>query len=777
MNSSKILLVEDDPSVALSITLMLEKGGYSVVSTLSSGEEALAEIGEEKQDLVLLDIGLEGKLDGIQTAEKMMDCCRIPFIYLSAAADQQTLKRAKATGPAGYLIKPVDPIQLLVTVQIALQNDDTRKQLEKSEQRLKQKSEALKERIKEQKCLYAISRLAEDFNKPVSQTLQDIVSTIPSGWKYPEQTCARITLEEQTFSTDNFAKTGWALQQEIKGSNETAGQIEVCYLSDLPASDESPFLKEERKLLIAVSDILANYLGRKDLQDRLARTAAIVESTDDAIIGKTLDGTITDWNPGAERIYGYRADEAIGQSIDMLVPAREKYQYEMEDLLKKIGRGDHIDHLETRRVTKSGREIYVNLSISPILDSAGRIAGASAIARDITEKKLIQHKSEKQQQQLIQTAKMASLGTLVAGIAHEINNPVNLIMLQNSFFQKLWQDIKPVLSRDAASEPEKKYAGLTYADLDTRVDDHLSDIGFAAQRIAEIIDKLKDFSKPADMHPPDAVDVNRAVAIAADLSRKTVTKAAVELKLNLASGLPAVTGNPQNLEQVVLNLILNAMQSIDHDHGLIEIATGSDKSRKNVYITVSDNGRGIDPAIADTIFDPFVTSRQTEGGTGLGLSICYQMLKTHDAAISFKTRQGSGTTFTVTHPVSPAKKLAKILIADDEPAIRNPLKITLQRKNQYDVETAANGIEACIKLGSMKPDLLVLDVNMPDMDGYEVCRVIRSDREFENIRVFIISGYPDDERLESIRQLGFSDVYVKPLNMKKLKQKIDTLFA
>ena len=167
-----------------------------------------------------------------------------------------------------------------------------------------------------------------------------------------------------------------------------------------------------------------------------------------------------------------------------------------------------------------------------------------------------------------------------------------------------------------------------------------------------------------------------------------------------------------------------------------------------IFIAVKDNGRGINPSIAEKIFDPFVTDKQSEGGTGLGLSVSYNLVKAHNGEITFKNREEGGAVFTIFLPVRQKGKTFKILIADDDELVRDILVEVLKKNANYLVDEAINGIETCIKLGVYKPDLLILDILMPEMDGLEVCRTITRSDEFSDLNVVITTGYPDHPKVK-----------------------------
>jgi signal transduction histidine kinase/ActR/RegA family two-component response regulator len=389
--------------------------------------------------------------------------------------------------------------------------------------------------------------------------------------------------------------------------------------------------------------------------------------------------------------------------------------------------------------------------------------------------KQIEEELKKSQEQLYQAQKMKSLGTLVAGVAHEINNPINSINLNALLLQKIWQDLMPILKDYAANEPLKKYGGLTYDFIKENLGQLLEDINLATNRIIKIVTDLKNFARQANIADKKPININEAVENALRLIQTTVRKSEVDLAVSLNNNLPLLEGNLPSIEQVILNLTLNALQSIDHSQGKVEITTGFDNQKEDLFITVSDNGQGIDLAIADRIFDPFVTNRQAEGGTGLGLSITYNLVNAHNGEITFETEKNKGTTFKISLPLKPKKKLPKILIVDDEKQIRDTLKKLFDTERHYQVEEAANGTEACVKLGTFRPDLLILDLQMPEMDGLEVCTVIKKEPDLAKMKVILLTGFPEHPKAKQVAAIGFTNIYAKPFNSDVLMRVIDQL--
>ena len=381
------------------------------------------------------------------------------------------------------------------------------------------------------------------------------------------------------------------------------------------------------------------------------------------------------------------------------------------------------------------------------------------------------------QQQLQQAQKMETLGTLVAGVAHEINNPINLIMYNIPLLQKIWADFMPVLKERQQREPDQKFGGFDYDFLSDNLVRLVADMEMAAHRVAKTVSDLKNFSRQSNVAEKAPLQVNSAVKNAMRLAQTTLRTSAVEVNLKLGENLPDIDGNHQSIEQIILNILINAVQAIDHDQGKIEVTTGFLNKDGRVYIRITDNGKGISTTIAEKMFLPFITDKQSSGGTGLGLSVSYSLVKAHEGEIIFDTRPGAGTSFTVYLPSVLKGQAAKILVVDDDNAIRQILIEALTMDHQYLVEEASNGIEASIKLGTYRPDLLILDIFMPEMDGLEVCRVISSEPELSEMKVIITTGYPEHPKLDEVVALGYTNIFSKPFDLLNFIQAIGKILG
>jgi PAS domain S-box-containing protein len=374
-------------------------------------------------------------------------------------------------------------------------------------------------------------------------------------------------------------------------------------------------------LLLVVRDISE----RKQAEEARSRLAAIVESSDDAIISKDLNGTITNWNAGATRLFGYSPEEVIGKSILVLFPP--ELQHEELGILAKIRAGERIEHYESQRVTKQGKRIEVSLTISPVRDGSGRLIGASKIARDITARK-------QTEEMLRRTEKLATAGRLAASIAHEINNPLaavtNLLYLMKKRPAKL-----------------NEYLELATQELDRVIHISKQTLGFyrdssvaATVNVAALLDSvLRLYARRLE---------SRAIRVKTDYDQE--------------SYIMALEGE---LRQLFSNLILNALDAMG-DGGTLQLKVSRAHSWKQpgiwgVRVTIADSGSGIAPEHKKNIFEAFYTTK-TDIGTGLGLWLAQGIVKKHNGMIRFRSSTApgaSGTVFSVFLPYNAVQQAGR----------------------------------------------------------------------------------------------------------------------
>jgi PAS domain S-box-containing protein len=460
--------------------------------------------------------------------------------------------------------------------------------------------------------------------------------------------------------------------------------------------------------------------------------ASIIESSDDVIVSKTLEGVITSWNPAAERIFGYTAGEAIGQNIKLIIP-HDRWAEE-DDVLARIGRGERVDHFETVRRAKDGKLLNISLTVSPIKDQSGRIVGASKVARDITDRKRAEAElerllaSEKQSRGQAEEASRLK-DEFLAVVSHELRSPLNAItgwaslLLMRQLDDKTKHAIETIL-RNAQTQTQL-VADLL--DVSRIVTGQLR-LNVRSFQIIPVIEA--------------AIEVVRPAADAKSIRIETI--------LDPSSG--PVAGDPDRMQQIFWNLLSNAVKFTPKD-GRIQVRLQLVNS--HVEVVVSDTGKGVDPNLLPYIFERFrqgdgSTTRE-HGGLGLGLAIVRHLVELHGGVVNaYSEGQGRGTEFILQLPIMvsartsqsgeqrvhpsvdgklsggvPALAGLRVLVVDDERDAREIISVILGEAGA-EIATASGSREALDLVEQWKPDVLISDIGMPGESGYDLIRMVRA---------------------------------------------------
>jgi PAS domain S-box-containing protein len=375
-------------------------------------------------------------------------------------------------------------------------------------------------------------------------------------------------------------------------------------------------IRDEGGQIVAASKIAHDISERHKTEEGLLRLAAIVDSADDAIISKNLNGIVTSWNRAAENMFGYTAEEMIGQSILRIIP--EELRYEEDEILGKLRASERIDHYETTRKKKSGEHFHVSVTISPIIDQTGRVIGASKIARDISDKKRVE-------QLLIQSEKLAATGRMAAAIAHEINNPLESLI--NVIF----------LARQHSSPDSRVNQLLLTAEQELERVSHIA---------RQTLGYYKDTGAPTSAHIHDLIQnvlsVYNSKILSADI--------AVDSRFN---DLQKISVSKGEMLQVFSNVIANAIDAMKNG-GVLSVATRNvlASPQDGIEIMIRDTGAGIEKENLPRVFEPFFTTKGILG-TGIGLWVAKQLVTRRGGQIAISsstTPNDSGTTVTIFIP-------------------------------------------------------------------------------------------------------------------------------
>jgi PAS domain S-box-containing protein len=502
--------------------------------------------------------------------------------------------------------------------------------------------------------------------------------------------------------------------------------------------------------------------GRMDEGDNAQKNAraflgAIVESSEDAIISKTLQGKILTWNGGAQRLFGYTAEEAVGQSITLIIPPER--HIEEEAILARLRRGERIEHFETVRVAKDGREIDILLSVSPVRDQNGKIIAAAKVAHDITALKRTEAALREADQRKDE---------FLAILAHELRNP--LAPISNSLhILRLSGELSPAM---------EQIRGIMERQINHLV--RLVDDLLEASRIKH--DKI-ELRK-------ENVELAGVLCSAIETSRPFIDAAGHQLAIALPAEVVLLHADPVRIAQVVSNLLNNAAKYTP-DGGQIWLTAKAEAGE--AIVSVRDTGIGIPPMALTRVFDMYAQAdeslERSQGGLGIGLTLAKHLVQLHGGRIEAASEGvGKGSEFIVRLPLaaqspqaaatSPALgrslTVRRILIADDRRDAVFVLGKLLEKMGQevQIVHSAAAALEVAL---AEAPDVVISDIAMPGMDGYELARRVRQEPALRDVVLVALSGYGNLEDRERAKVAGFDFHLIKPVSWDALERLLGSL--
>ena len=508
-------------------------------------------------------------------------------------------------------------------------------------------------------------------------------------------------------------------------------------------------IPDDHGVIVGASAVARDISARKRAEARQLETdkylqtlAAIVESSEDAIIARALDGTVTVWNPTAERMYGYTNAETIGTDISAIAGSATA---EIRDLIGRVLAGQRVDNYETQRTHRDGTLVDISVGLSSIRDAEGAIVGTSAVSRDITARKRAEARQREINERTELAQRLQSLGQLAGGVAHDFNNLLAIISNFTAFVIDQTTD-------------------------DEAVQADLAQVHKAAERAAGLTRQLLLFTR-GESARPELLDVNAAIAEAHALLARTIGDN-IELVVVPSPEPLMISADGGRIQQVLVNLAVNARDAMpdggtlviegtvtDLDEYQTGLQPGLQHAGRYVRLLVSDTGIGMSKEVAARIFEPFYTTKPTGKGTGLGLATVYGIVTEAGGSLNVYSEPHLGTTFRAYFPLAddpsrpavttpeiveiPRGNGQTILAVDDEDAIRQVVQRILDNAG-YHVITANSGSTAMDLDAQSRCQLLLTDVVMPGMSGRRLAELLR--RRHPGLPVLYMSGYSDGLR-------------------------------
>jgi len=394
------------------------------------------------------------------------------------------------------------------------------------------------------------------------------------------------------------------------------------------------------------------------LRESEEKYRTILHSIEEGYYEVDLAGNLTFFNDSLRRHLGFSKEELMGMNNRQFTD-KETAKRVYKTFNSVFETGKPATALDWEMIAKDGTKKSVELSVTLMRDSEGRPVGFRGVARDISERKKAEEQANLHQQQLMQASKMVALGTLVSGVAHEVNNPNSFIMLNSPILKEAWENAMPILEKYYEENGDFILGGINYTEMRANIPALFSGISDGAKRIKRIVDELKNFVRDNTADLNQTVDVNEVLKSTVSLLANMIKNSTNHFSIGYGNDLPSIKGNFQRFEQVMINLIQNACQALPDPQKGIFVSTAFDKKGSNIVIKVRDEGVGIPPDTLMNVIDPFFTTKHNSGGVGLGLSISSKIIEEHGGSMHFTSEIGDGTTVEIMLPIDPENQKVK----------------------------------------------------------------------------------------------------------------------
>ncbi|HBL22966.1 MAG TPA: hypothetical protein DDZ40_02495 [Deltaproteobacteria bacterium] len=783
MSGARILVVEDEAIEALDIERRLTASGYTVIDSVSTGEEAVRRVEETGPDLVLMDISLHGEMDGVSAAGMIRTQFDIPVVYLTAYADEPTLQRAKLTEPHGYIVKPFKERELYIAIDMALYKHKLERKLKENEKWLATTLRSIGDAV-----------IATDNAGQI--TFMNGVAEDLLGWKLEEVLNRKLTEVFTIVNRDTRLPVENPVTRVLR-EGFVVGLANHTVLiarngSEIPIDDSAAPIKDDNRAITGVILVFRDVTERQEAEENVLREKTFSEMAINSLPGIFYlfeqNGTIRRWNSNFEQVTGYSPDEITRMTLmDFFSP--EEQGSIAQAVNKVFSDGKAI--FEENLLCKDGRTVpHHFMGFRMIVDGVPYLVGSGTDvtghramenelrrARDDLERRVEERTFElreayealraeteeraRAEAQLRQSHKMEAIGTLAGGIAHDFNNILAGII---GFTEMVLEDVPP-------ESPIRR---------------NLEHVLKGGLRGRDLVKQILSFTRQSEQERKP-VALGQLIGETLKLIRPVVPST-IDIRKNIAAVQDTVMADPVQIEQVLMNLCTNAAHAMRDTGGLLEVGLADEhffretpirssmKPGDYVRLSVSDSGSGMEPDILERVFDPFFTTKGPGEGTGLGLSVVHGIAKSHGGHVTAHSEPGRGSTFHVYLPKIESVVAGDagghavtrggsecILLVDDEETI---VEMNSQRLSSlgYKVVAFMNSVDA-LKAFEAEPgkfDLLITDYTMPHMTGIDLARaVLRIKPDFP---VILSSGLEE----EMVKEVGVKAFLSKTAGKREL---------
>jgi PAS domain S-box-containing protein len=804
MNPSIILVAEDEAIVAMDIQNRLTAMGYQSAGCAASGEEVLALVDEKRPHLVLMDIRLQGDMDGIEAAEVIRRQFHVPVVFLTAYSEEATLQRAKLAEPFGYILKPFNNRELKSTIEIALYKHGAEEEIRRLTllmDVLSQVNQAIvrsrsRDALVSSVCRVVVERGAMElawigwidpdtsqidpvawFGDPnrISSEADfftgcrvegesNFIGTILDGKPFVANECKKFTPSiEKSVPYDYESCASFPLRSE----GRVLGALSLCVAEPEFFREREIELVKEIALDVSFAlDKIESDIQRERLSEQFQRQSAFLKALIDAmpfpIFYKDVQLRYLGCNTRFEQFAGVKRERIIGKT------AYDIWPEELADIYDRGGRELMTSSNSQALIIEGSLQTVGDVRHDVLIHQAafrnqdGSLGGIIGAIEDITERKRAEEDRFRMEAQLAQTRKMEALGTLAGGIAHDFNNILSIIA--------------------GFSELSKAYVAEG-----SLLQENLEHVLSAVNRAKGLVHQILAFSRRGGVER-QPVEMESITKETLTMLRATLPST-IEIR-ELVNSEAVIMADLSQINQVLINLCTNAAHAMKDAGGVLEVwvadvffgpeSTLPDSSMKPglyVKLTVSDTGNGIDPAILPRIFDPFFSTKGRDVGTGLGLAVVHGIVKSYDGAIVVNSTPGKGTTVQVllparektqepvtTESVPSPQGRERVLVVDDEPELAMVAKKLLENLG-YEVDCRTNSIEALetfrLQLTERPFDLVITDMTMPYLTGEDLAKTLLGLQP--DLPIIMYTGFNDKMDAEKAKILGIKGFLHKPL--------------